>query len=55
MSKIILFILVGWFFFKIRKIVKGIKIKFSNRPVFRDRQYKKNNMNIQDGEFEEVK
>ena len=55
MSKIILLILIGWFFLKIRKIIKGIKIKFSNRSVFNNTDDRKNNMDIQDGEFEEVK
>jgi len=53
--KVILFILAGWFFFKVKRFIKNIKITSSNFPKSMDIHNKKNNMDIQDGDFEEVK
>ena len=53
MIKIISFIFAVWFFFKIKKIIKGIEIISSN--VSKPKVSKKIDMDIQDGDFEEVK
>ena len=53
--KVILIILIGWIFFKVKRFIKNIKIKSSNFPNSKDIHNKKINMDIQDGDFEEVK
>ena len=53
--KIILLILVGWIFFKIKKMIKNIKISSASFSQTKDIHKEKINMDIQDGDFEEVK
>ena len=53
--KIVLFILFGWMFFKVKKMIKNIKITSASFSKTKDIHKKKINMDIQDGDFEEVK
>ena len=52
--KIILSIIIGWFLLRILRFIRGIKIISANKSAFNKNNNKKNNIDAQDADFEDV-
>ena len=52
--KIILSIIIGWFLLRILRFIRGVKIISANKSAFNKNNNKKNNIDAQDADFEDV-
>ncbi len=53
--KIILIIMAVWFIVKVKRFISGIQIKSGIDPIQGEKKSRKNGMDIQDADYEDVK